>query len=328
MATKTNRSLAEDTHLLIVVVQDGSARGYRVLNPPTDYRPLIKELAYRAVANEPAAAGEPWRLSVQIEGAGTLDPQLHLDAFRAEGEGRPLATMRVPVQNLSWLARAMAQELKLTGGFTFVVTVLASDSTAVREWSNLEDNDADFAVTEDDTEMVLPSQFTTDPIGPRRSITRVGSWLRCVLTKDVHEKFMASGAREKEIERAWVGATRIHLSKGGAYTVIEEITEVPAEMAGREYLRAHGRDFLALHKQMDGRLGAFLHLHPSHHKDVELTPDPSSADSVVAWNLDASTGMLVSLPITMFGTEVAEPKIAAHGYVDGLLSEIDLEVLT
>ena len=59
------------------------------------------------------------------------------------------------------------------------------------------------------------------------------------------------------------------------------------------------------------------------------TPHPSGPDSVDAWNLDASTPLPVVAPIAMFGTtrQSAGQKMAAHGYQDGLLSQIDLEVI-
>ena len=358
MSTKIHEPPVKATHLLMVVAQEGSPRGYRVLNLPNDYRPLIKELAYRAVANEPGAAGGPWHLAIRLEDTDTPQPRLRLDACLVDRE-RPLARLCIPVQNLAWLARDMATELSLKGRFSFYVSVLSPNDPMVGKWSAATDDDADFEVDTQAAELQLPSQFTTEPIGPRRSVTRLGSWLRCVFKEDVFKEFVEAGAAENKVERCWVGATQLHLTKGGAYSVIEEILEVPAIMAGREYVRALGRDFMQRHQQLGGRLGAFLHLHPPRYKNVPLSPHPSGPDSVVAWNLDASTPLLVSLPITMFGSGCAaasalreaeeavlapagahlrnkqekeppsstRPRIAAHGYADGLLSEIDLEVL-
>ena len=154
-----------------------------------------------------------------------------------------------------------------------------------------------------------------------------------IFTPDAWTAFVGAAAVETEIERGWIGQVRIHLVDSTCYVVIDELVEVPAE-AGQCYLVTHGNQFFELHRRHQ-RLAAYLHLHPRKIegiegiKPVQLAPAPSGPDTTMAWNLDATTPLPVVLPIAMFGAreDHLDDDVAAHAFVHGLLSEIDLEVL-
>jgi hypothetical protein len=104
-----------NTHLLVLVKQGEEVVGQRTLDVARGgHRPLLKELAYRAVASDPdRLAGRPWRFNLGLEAVDTDDPQLRCEARLKEGPQAPLAAISVPVGNFAWVGVAVAQQLKL-----------------------------------------------------------------------------------------------------------------------------------------------------------------------------------------------------------------------
>jgi len=365
---------APATHLMAWITQGDKVVGWEVLDlAGGEYKPLTKELGYRAVAAAPHLAGEPWWLALRLEQAavsktvgrrqaavgseeeaGTAasgfppvfpadcllptddcplptGSHLCLEAHADAGcQGRPLGSLSLPLRSLSWLGRQMARQCGLKGHCTLCVDVLQPDDPRVTHWAAQDAEDADFTITESTPpRLTLPTGFVPSPLGRRRILRSVGSWLHCVFQRPAFERFLDAASQATDEERGWAVATRVHLLPEGCYAVIEELTEMPAT-AGRSFIVTRGRDFLLLRQKLGERLGGFCHLHPPHVEGEALSPAPSGPDSVVAWNLDAVTASPVVAPIAMFGTtaDTLGNNIAAHGYQGGLLTEIDLEVLT
>ena len=322
-------SAAMASRLMISIVQDRQTVGYRVLNLAEGaYRPLVKELGYRSVAADPSLAGQLWRPTLQLTGTNTPQPALRVEArLKGDLNNGALAEMIIPVGNLSWLARQMAEQLRVHENLTMHVGVLADDDPAARAWADQMQND-DFEVMEStNTELVLPRAFSTEPLGSRETIRHVGSWLRCVFTKRALATFLEGASQETSVERGWAALTRTHLTDA-CNVVIEELVEMPAK-AGRSFMITAGHEFLGVCEKLGERLGGFCHLHPPSVNDAPLSPTPSSPDSVVAWNLDAATRSPIVTPIAMFGASAENivGNVSAYGYSRGLLAEIDMEVL-
>ncbi len=318
------------THLMVTIAQNDRPIAYRVLDLARgEYRLLTKELGYRAVASDIALARRPWRVALHLDGVNTEEPRLRVEALpESAAAGHPLAALSLPMDNLAWIASQLAAHFQVKGDYMMYVKVLPADDPRVEKWSEAME-DPNFELTESSApRLEFPGGFDPSPLGPRRVIRSVGSWLRCVFRPESLAMFLAAAARETSEERGWAVATRIHVFDGACYAVVEDLVEMPAT-AGRNYLVTHGRDFLALRARLGERLGGFCHLHPPEVEGQPLAPQPSGPDTVVAWNLDAVTASPIVAPIAMFGAtlENAPTRMAAHGYQAGILTEIDLEVL-
>ncbi len=318
-----------NTHLLVLVKQGEQVLGQRILDVARGgYRPLLKELAYRAVATDPdRLAGRPWRFNLGLEAVDTDDPRLRCEARLKEGPQEPLAAISVPVGNFAWVGVAAAQKLKLEE-YSVHVAVPEPDNPLVRQSIDWEDDD--FAVSfDDEPDLLLPTAFSTESLGPREVVRRVGSgtWLKCVFESEAWNTFLAAAAAVTKVERGWLAAARMHLADDACFTVIEELFEAPAQ-AGQFYLHTQGHEFFQSHRELGPRLGGYLHLHPREVDGTALSPNPSGPDITVAWNLEAASTLLPVLPIAMFGAspETCATEVAAHAFVSGVIAEIDLEV--
>ncbi|MBN2564806.1 MAG: hypothetical protein JXB46_03765 [Candidatus Eisenbacteria bacterium] len=320
-------------HLVVAVLQNDKAIGGRLLNLANAGvgRVLMKELALRAVVGHPHLAGEGWRLALRIlDGSGDDASSLELAAFPEirDGTGAPLAVLSVALSSLSWIGEAIARRLNLEEPYSFQVGLVEPDDPTLEAWLVEQEENNDFVITAAPRELRLPGGFFSDSPGPRRTIRRKDSWLRCVLRNEVYAEFMDAAATEKQAERAWVGTSSIHLADGVIYVLVDRLAEAPAQRQ-RYSLRTLGRDFYALRQRLGDRLNAFLHLHPSDINGVSATTQPSEADAEVAWNLEATTWLPVVLPIALFGCDPDDPGdgVAAYSFLGGVLTEVDLEVL-
>lgn len=322
-------------HLSVTVVQDGTPVGYRVLDMRTDYSPLVKELAWRATAANPSLAGAEWTLTVGLSEAEPSSPRLVLEAHQASENSRPsgaklLAALEVPASTFGWIAHGVAAGVQATGEYTYLVTVQEPDSKVVADW-NASDADEDFdLIGAGKPRLTLPAGFSVAALaGPRRAIDAADSWLRCVFQRQAFEEFLAAAAKEREVERSWLGLGHVRLGCGACSVVIEGgLVELPGE-AGRAWIVTHGRDWARLQRRFGDRIVAFLHLHPSTIDGEPLSPRPSESDAVVAWNVSLSSASPAVFPIAMFGACAGSPDggVAAYGYERGLLRRIQLEVL-
>ena len=325
-ATVGSRS---DTHLLVLVVQGEQVVGHRILDVARGgYRPLIKELAYRAVATDPSRlAGRPWQLHLQLEAVDSDRPRLRCEAWAKERADAPLAAIAVPVDHFAWIGTSIARQLKIRD-YSVHVAVPEPDHPLVQ--NSLDWADDDFAVSVDaQPELLLPTGFSVEPLGPRRVVRRVGAgtWLKCVFQAEAWAAFTVAAAEEADVERGWLAAVRMHLADDACFVVVEELFEMPAE-ASQFHLHTQGRQFYRLHRQLGGRLGGYLHLHPREVDGVALSPNPSGPDVTAAWNVEAASTLWPVFPIAMFGAraETCGTDVAAHAFVSGVIGEIDLEV--
>ena len=330
MNANSGVSSAEVTrHVLVIVCREEKVVGQRILDLARGgHRPLLKELAYRAVAGDPRLAGRAWQLQVQMEGVDSDQPHVRCEARLKGRPQAPLAVIQVPVSNFAWVGVSIARQLELED-YTVHVAVPQSDHPAVGQSLAWEDDDFEVCF-DSEPELQLPTDFSTDPLGPRRVVRRVGqgTWLKCVFEPGAWSEFLAAAAAETEVERGWLAAARMHLADGACFVVIEELFELPAEH-GQFYLHTQGRQFFQLHGQLGERLGGYLHLHPREVEGRALGPSPSGPDVTAAWNVEAASTLLSVFPIAMFGAcpETCPSEVAAHGFTSGVIKEIDLEVL-
>lgn len=330
MNTLTVKDGTAVNRLLVAVGQEDSLAGYRILEMPTGFPALVKELAWRAVAADASKAGRPWQLHMRRdERAEPTGPVIVMEA-RTGADAALLAVLPVPARNFGCIADAMARELNMKGTYQFYVQVLSSDDPFVGEWDDRRRGDADFEIVADTgSELVLPGGFTASPGTERRTVDPAdGDWLRCVFTAGAFGEFIAAAETEHSVERHWAGAGHVELSDGVYRAVIERLVELPAEAAGKAWVVTRGRDWSRCQAGIGDALVAYLHLHPREIETRPIRPAPSSNDAVIAWNIETSTPNLAVYPIALFGAtaDAAAGDVAAHGYVNGLLKRIPLEV--
>ena len=321
-------------HLSVTVVQDDSPVGFRVLDMRRDHSPLITELAWRAVAAEPSAAGKRWVPTVRMDDCES--PRVILEACLADGDGKParaetLAFLEVPASAFHWIAAEIAAAVGTVGQCDYLIAVQEPSSMVVANW-NTGDGDEDFEFLEQDQpRLTLPGDFSVAKLSDaKRVIDQDDTWLRCVFHRRSFEMFLSAASNETEKERSWLGLGHVCLTHDACSVVIEpELVELPGE-TGRGWITTRGRDWARLHHQLGDRLVAFLHLHPQTLDGEPLSPRPSRNDAVVAWNFSLASRAPVVFPIAMFGAHAGSPNgdVAGYGYEGGLLRRIQLEVLS
>jgi len=335
MRDSTNIEARHDAHHVAVCISQGErVLGYRLMDLATEYNPLIKELACRAVATNPSLAGRPWHLNARPAASDAPEPALALETRAADGSagpGRPLVTMRVPVSHFAWVAAIMARQLSVEGTYTYHVGPLEPTDPIVARWHETESADADFEILPDEEPSLrLPTAFVPgEPPGPRRVLDRRPSWTRCLLAAGVRDTFFEAARAERRTERHWAGAGRTFLTPAACYVLIDELVELPPAEAGKCFVVTHGRGSRPIRERLGDRLNAHLHLHPRFAEDQPMTPTPSAPDSTVAWNLDQASPNPCCFPIALFEMDPSDPAgdVAVHAYERGLLVPVQLEVL-
>ena len=326
-------------HLAVIVCIEDEPVTYRVVDVGgADYQPLLKELAFRSVANYPARRGQAWQLHLEMSKPSNARATIELFAL-GEDDGRTLARLSVPVDHFAWFGTELARQADLERkDYTVQVALLNPDHT----WLAAPDVGTDDfeVVASAERPLLLPTDFSTQRLGRRAVVRPVASWMRCVFHPSAWREFLQAARDETEKERGWAAVGRVHLADDhlDLFILDGSLFEMPAE-ADRHHLLTRGSDFHALHRRV-GPLAAYLHLHPPDVDGVPLGPFPSGPDSTVAWNFDACTPLPIVLPIAMFGADPRfdqarfdqpsdEPRedVAAHGFSQGLLSEIQLEVI-
>lgn len=319
---------AEAYHLSVVVMQQGRPVGYRVLDMRGEYPILTKELACRAVAAHPGAAGRSWVPRLRMEAAAPR-PHVVMEAHLAGGG--LVAAMSVPAANFFPIAAGIAAQVNVEGEYKYCLAVHSPDSVLVADWNATPPMpDDDFEITTpSEPRLTLPSGFAAGDLPqPRRVIDPADSWLRCVFRRRAFDELLDAAARETDIERSWIGLGSVHVSPHACHVVVDEgLVELPGE-AGREWIITHGRDWARLHDRIGDRLVAYLHLHPRTVEGRKILPQPSRNDAVLAWNVDMASARPVVFPIAMFGADGASPNgdVAVYGYMHGLLTRAQLEV--
>jgi hypothetical protein len=301
----------------------------------SEYNPLVKELAFRALAAFPRRAGRPWRLNCRLAGAASDTPRVVLEAYVEKGgDGdpagdEPCAKLSVPAVHFRWIAEGIMSRLNLRGAFSFEVGVLAADHPAVVDWRE-RDRCADFEFSAEEPELLLPpAGLLGEPPGPNRVIDAAPTWLRCIFRGSAFRAYLRAAQAETEQERSWGGCGRVHVSGGSCAVVIEELVgPLPAASAGPNHILTRGRDAARLHQTCGDRLVAYLHLHPRTVGEQSMTPYPSPQDHEVAWNIDRAARSIVVYPIALFRTDPGAPggDVAVHGYDRGVLCRVQLEV--
>jgi len=326
---------AHSEHVLVAVSQHAKLRGYRILRLSTDCPPLVKELAYRALAADDRLAGHPWQLNARIVSAGTTQAGIVLEAWVTDPQAptsRLLVSVAIPPKNFAWVASEIAAQLNLTGSCQFQVMVLDDKHPLVEHWTSSRDPDPDFVVTAGaKPSLRLPPRAAEAPLPAFAQVMgpATGTWLRCVFSRRAFEDFHRAARQEKETERSWAGLGRVHLLPDRCYTTIEELIPLPGE-AGLSWIRTRGRDFADLCHRFGNRLSAYLHLHPHMLEGQPTRPAPSDNDRVVAWNYSTATAIPCVFPIALFGGDCdsATATVGVYGYDKGVLSAIPWEVLT
>jgi len=327
----TSAALDGAAHVMVSVSQGQNVSGYRIIDLAGGYRPLTKELSFRAVAAHPECAGAPWRPSAKLVDAHGDHPSILVSALLADPAHRePLAAVSMQVDAFDGVARQIARQLGITGTYYMHVQVLNKDAPEVAEWAARTAND-DFELIDDASDVpALPDAFHSGPptVGTRRSIRAAGTWLHCVFTRQAFDQFIVAASQQTAVERSWAAIVSIHITADACCVLIERLVEMPGA-SGREFVITSGSEFYSIYQKFGGKLGGFCHLHPPTTADGHrLGPLPSAPDACTAWNIDAATHLPIVCPIALFGTSDSNlaGNVAAYGYVNGRLAEIDLEV--
>lgn len=315
-------------HALVSVFQAGECRGWRVLDLEHDYRPLIKQLAWQTVARRPALAGCPFVLSARVAEARPAGIVLEaLPAPRQRRSAGPMGALFVPVETFAWVASSVASTLGLSGDVTWQLSLLEPGHRLIKQWHRDGEGDDFEVLSRRPAQLALPRAFrTAGASAGSRADEAGGTWLRCVLRKDVYESLVRMAAAETQVERGWLACGGVRLRGGGADVVIDELVEPPAAERGAAFLVTTGADFLRLHSSLAGRIVGYVHLHPPELDGKPLAPAPSANDAVLAWDFDRAVTAPSVFPIGIFGPDAARAGFAAWGYDTGLLSRIPLEV--
>jgi hypothetical protein len=319
-------------YLVIAVSQGRDFLGYRVLDMRSEYQPLMKELAWRAVAKNPTLKGAFWEPRLKLHGLDTPAPSVLVEAYLTgdnalQHNGMPIATIKVPVSNFAYIATKIAAQLKVQGQYSYSITIVESDSKLVSDWYTEEE--ADFELNEDvKHNLILPDMFQDTVLSePRKVLEKVDTWLRCLFCKKAFDKYLGAAAKETDRERSWLGLGNVHLTQDVCHVTIEQLIELPGE-ASLYCITTHGRDWAKLHRKFGDKIVGFLHIHPRWAGTKELTPSPSENDRIVAWNVDLACSKPTVYPIAMFGADVDSPSehLAVYGFNSGVLTRIQLEI--
>jgi len=319
-------------YMIIAVSQGRDLLGYRVLDIRSEYQPLMKELAWRAVTKNPTLTGAVWEPRLQLQGLDTSAPSVLVEAYlngdnALQHSGRPLASMKVPVSNFSYFAAKIAAQLKVQGQYSYLVAIAEPDSKIVLDWYMEEE--ADFELAEDIKHtLILPDVFQ-DSVLPesRKVVDKADTWLRCIFCKKAFDKYLGEAAKETDLERSWLGLGNIHFTQNSCHVTIEQLIELPGE-ASLYCITTHGRDWAKYHRKYGDKIVGFLHIHPRWAGTKEITPSPSENDRLVAWNIDLACSKPTVYPIAMFGADVDSPSehVAVYGFNSGVLTRIQLEI--
>ena len=327
----TQTATRTGSELSVTINQEGaSERYYRVVRPCADWRAIVKEALWRAVAAHPDRAGQSCRVLLTL-GEQEQWPSLGL-AIVDEDDERPLSLVPVSGEVVQSHALDIARQAGWEGPINVGLDVIDPDDPVATQWRDLNDDEDFEIVSGDDDALALPSDFSTEPLATGIVVRSVSSWTRCKIRRAAFDRFVAAASVEADCERGWAAPVRVHLYDDHCWLAIDDIVEARATST-RQSLHVTGHDFYAMANRLEG-LGAFLHLHPTDietedGKTVELAPEPSQPDLVVARNLDASTQTPVTLLIGLFGTCTTHPgaTVAAHAFASGALTEIQLEVM-
>jgi hypothetical protein len=321
------------TTLLVAVINGNRVLGVSLLrfNSAGSCGPLQKQLGYQAVMAYPERAGQRWNAALDVvPAAGGHRPMIRFEVWSCDPHPVRLAEHYVPIDNFSHHGVALARQLGITHPYTVCVTVL-DPQHALNKENDLDDED--FALCEQ-PELTLPHNFSTAPLGPTRVVRQADpAWLRCVFQIDAYRTFLEAARFPLENERGWVAEVQVRICQGVISVVIENLFEVPFVSASRYHIKTSGSQFYKL-RQEHPQLGAYLHLHPRDVLDengrrAALCPLPSGPDTVLAWDLDASSEFPVVCPIALseFRRDHESEDIAVSAFMDNLFHPINLEVL-
>ena len=316
-------------YLMISVHQGQACRGYRVLNLVSEYDPLVKEVAFRALAAAPRLAGRPWVLGCRGTGS-----QVVVEAFLdRENPGRPLAELAVPVDNFRWIAQLIMTQLGLTGTYIFKVTALEPGGPVVTAWNAGQRDDA-FELIDEEPVLRFPPASCFEKgrpgLGSRVVDPVAGPWVRCLFRHRALAAFLEAARQESTQERSWLGCGRTFLSRASCDVVIETfVGPLPTASASAGHLRTRGRDVARLYRSLGARLVAYLHLHPRALEGQDVTPSPSANDHELAWDFNRAVVAPSVFPIALFQTDPAafDGDVGVYAYDRGVLRRIQTEVI-
>ncbi len=326
-------TLHDRAHHLLVYVRQGTVRGYNIVDVRKNYGPAVTELGARAVAAAPNLAGREWFPTLRVEAGADDHGRVLLEAYLESPlnvDDVILATIEIPVENLTWMAEGIAAKLRLDGRYSYGVQVLDPDDPLIQA-AAASDEDGNFEFDDCGSTLILPRGFHVgEPPFPRQIIAPAPTWLRCVFFRGALSQFLGAAAKETHSERGWAGIGSVYLTSAACYVVIEQLLELPVADAGRSFIHTRGRDFLKLRQQVGGNLTSYLHLHPAEIKGRRIPPFPSNSDAVLAWNFDLASEFPCVYPIALFGIDPKVPAgdFAVHGYDHGILTRVQAEAST
>lgn len=313
-------------HVLVAVAQDGAVRNYTLVDATKEARPVLREVAYRAVAARPDLAGNAAALALRQDGTDIVFEAREPGAGESSA---PLAGVAVSVHAFGGIAESLAKAAGLEGRFTYYALVCAPDAPVLETWSppGAGEGGIEWVSGPAAPDLLLPKELATGAFPRTRIVDPAGSWHRAVFSRQAFREFVSAASNESEKERGWIGVGEVHVTPEACRTVVRELREIPAAESSSHHLHTRGRDFHRLHGEIGaGRLAAFLHLHPTGPEGGALYPEPSSEDLLVAYDFLATTALPPVFPIGRFGAE-STSDLSAHAFVGGVLTRIQLEIL-
>jgi hypothetical protein len=294
--------------------------------------PLKKQLAYCTAMLHPDRGGEPFQLSLAIEGIGAARPRLRFEVFDRATHPKLLAAHHVGMDCFFRFGMNLAKNLGIAAEYNINVAVIPPQHPLLEAPA---DNDADFVVVEE-PELTLPQGFSQKPPGPTRAVGRESpGWLKCVFRSNAYNEFREGASVQSDVELGWLGDAHVACHTGTVHVVIESLTKVPTVAAGKCFLQTSPQQVYRLHQEHP-QAAAYLHTHPrcvqtitdGKVESLTLLPRPSPSDCLLALNMDATTALPVVFPIALspLRPESADD-ILVHGFVDNILVPITMEVL-
>ena len=314
-------------HLLVAVSQEGDLKSHAVVDVPRDSGPLMKELAFRTVGAHPEMGGQPFELDLWADPPRGIAVEVH--PAGAVSKNGPLTRISVPVSGFQPVAEALARRAKLEQPFQYHVLPCAKDSQAVRNWASLGE-DEEISWEEVEEEYLLPRGHRGDRRGrpgwstarPRGSAASSTSRPTVSSSRRRRRRRSARGPGSGRARSGRVPSTAWSSSRRSR-------SWPPPRRVGPISARRGGRVSRLLGDLGPDRILAHLHLHPREVEGKPMSPAPSSEDEHLAWDFSSQLSHLpCCFPIALFGLDPEKPdgELAVHGFDNGILSRIQLEV--
>ena len=344
------RAATSDAHQparhLMVNVRDGAGvhQAFRLLDVTTDYPPLLKELLWHGVAERPGLAGTMCEITIRQGGHDSVVCQL------LAGSGHVLFSHEVPFSSFGWVAESLVKTVtpeRGASGFSYSVTVVPPDHPLVQAWKDACRTPAaeqGWEIHDEGTQVAGPVQFPARDLfelspscnggwaaeGRRFSCRggaaqRLGPLLTCCFHRQAFQEYSESARREQHHERHWLGLGRVLIDPPKIRCIIESLQALPGS-ASEAGIYMSGRALHGILTRRREAVVAYLHLHPSQIRGMELALGPSGPDATTFWDLDTRLPTPLVFPIMRFGSSSSEPPVQVYGYSQAVLQLLPLEI--